>query len=76
MIPLRPLHATRVLAESQDEYMRLAIQDDEIDGVNYMTSLWEPSPAELKTLMEGGSVRLTIMGTAHPPVAIETEVRK
>ena len=76
MIPQRPLHATRVLAESQDEYMRLAIRDDEIDGVNYMTSLWEPSPAELKTLIEGGSVRLTIMGTAHPPVMVETEVRK
>jgi len=76
MTPLRPLHATRVLAESQDEYIRLAIRDDEIDGVNYMTSLWEPSPAELKTLMEGGSVRLTIIGTAHPPVMVETEVHK
>jgi hypothetical protein len=76
MTPLRPLHATRVLAESQDQYIRLTIRDDRIDGVNYMTSLWEPSPAELKTLIEGGSVRLTIMGAAHPPVMVETEVRK
>jgi hypothetical protein len=76
MTPLRPLHATRVLAESQDQYIRLTIRDDMIDGVNYMTSLWEPSPAELKTLIEGGSVRLTIMGAAHPPVMVETEVRK
>lgn len=36
---------------------------------------WD-DPAELKTLMEGGSVRLTILGTAHPPVKVETEVRK
>lgn len=55
MIPLRPLHATRVLAEGQDEYHRLAIRDE---------------------LMDGGSVRLTILGTAHPPVKVETEVRK
>jgi len=76
MIPLRPLHATRVLAESQDEYHRLAIRDELMDGHPVMVSLWEPSPAELKTLVEGGSVRLTILGTAHPPVMVETEVRK
>jgi len=76
MTPLRPLHATRTLAETQDEYIKLAIRDDVIDGVNHMTSLWEPTPAELKVLIEGGSVRLTILGNAHPPVLVETEVRK
>ena len=76
MIPLHPIHATRVLAESQDEYKRLAIRDYVIDGLNYMTSLWEPTPSELEILRQGGMVRLTIIGTVHPPVLIETEVRK
>jgi len=76
MIPLRPLYATRVLADGQDEHHRLAIRDDTINGVNYMTSLWEPTPAELEVLKQGGSVRLTIVGNTHPPVLVETEVRK
>ena len=76
MIPLRPIHATRVLAESQDGYARLAIRDDVIDGVNHMTSLWEPTPAEVLTLMQGGSVRLTLLGDVHPPVIVETEALK
>lgn len=76
MIPLRPLHTTRVLAKNQTKYHRLAIRDELMDGHPVMVSLWEPSPAELKTLMEGGSVRLTILGTAHPPVMVGAEVRK
>lgn len=75
MMPLRPINATRVLAEGQDEYHQLAIRDDVIDGVNHMTSLWEPTPAELATLVAGGSVRLTILGNTHPPVMLETQVR-
>ncbi len=73
MIPLRISNATRVLAETQDEYLCLAIRDEVIDGVNYMTSLWEPSPAELAMLAGGGHVRLTILGSGHPPVMLTTQ---
>lgn len=73
MLPLRISNATRILAESQDEYHALAILDEEIAGVNHMTSVWEPTPAEIKMLNEGGAVRLTILGIGHPPVQITTQ---
>lgn len=73
MQPLRISNATRVLAEAQDEYYALAIKDEVIGGVNHMTSVWEPTPRELKELQEGGSVRLTILGEGHPPVMLTTQ---
>lgn len=73
MLPLRISNATRILAESQDEYYALAIRDDEIDGINHMTSVWEPTPAELAQLNSGGAVRLTILGQGHPPVMLTTQ---
>jgi hypothetical protein len=73
MLPMRISNATRVLAETQDEYHALAILDEEVDGVNYMTSLWEPTPRELAALIAGGHVRLTILGCAHPPVMISAQ---
>lgn len=73
MLSLRISNATRVLAESQDEYHALAIRDEDFCGVNGMTSLWEPTPKELETLNAGGAVRLTILGTVHPPVLITTQ---
>ncbi len=73
MLPLRISNATRVLAETQDEYHALAIRDEQVDGVNYMTSLWEPSPREIADLVRGGSVKLTILGQGHPPVIMTTQ---
>lgn len=73
MQPLRITNATRVLAETQDEYYALAIVDEEIEGVNYMTSVWVPTPNELAVLAAGGAVRLTIRGHGHPPVKITTQ---
>jgi hypothetical protein len=73
MQPLRISNATRILAETQDEYYALAIRDEEIAGVNHMTSVWEPTPKELADLASGGAVRLTILGTGHPPVMITTQ---
>lgn len=73
MQPLRISNATRVMAESQDEYYALAIRDQVINGVNHMTSVWEPTPKELKQLLEGGAVRLTILGEGHPPVMVTTQ---
>lgn len=73
MQPLRISNATRVLAETQDEYYALAIKDEVIDGVNHMTSVWEPTPKEIADLAAGGAVRLTILGQGHPPVQITTQ---
>ncbi|MGH1579043.1 hypothetical protein [Planktotalea sp.] len=73
MQALRISNATRVLADSQDEYHALTIHDEVIDGVNHMTSLWEPTPKELADLANGGSVKLTILGTGHPPVSVTTQ---
>ena len=33
-------------------------------------SYWRPSPADLALLASGMPIRLTVFGTAHPPVAI------
>ncbi|MBI6628356.1 hypothetical protein [Pontibaca salina] len=73
MQPLRISNATRVLAETQNEYYALAIRDEEIGGVNTMTSVWEPAPREMADLANGGAVRLTIIGTGHPPVMLTTQ---
>lgn len=73
MQPLRISNATRVLAETQDEYYALAIKDEMVDGVNQMTSVWEPTPTELAELQSGGTVRLTILGNGHPPVMLTTQ---
>lgn len=73
MQPLRISNATRILAETQDEYFALAILDQAIDGINHMTSVWEPTPKELADLARGGAVRLTILGSTHPPVMITTQ---
>lgn len=73
MLPLRISNATRVLAETQEEYYALAILDELVDGQPQMTSVWEPTPKELADLNAGGAVRLTVIGTGHPPVMITTQ---
>lgn len=73
MLPLRISNATRILAQDQDEYLALAIRDEPVDGNNFMTSVWEPTPAELAQLNSGGAVRLTILGYGHPPVMLTTQ---
>jgi len=73
MLPLKIQNATRILAESQDEYYALAIRDEVVDGQNQMASVWEPTPAEMAMLNAGGAVRLTILGTGHPPVMLTTQ---
>ncbi len=81
MLPLRISNATRVLAQARPGYHVLAIRDAPVDvaiegGVqqaNGMTSLWEPTPAELKMLNAGGSIQLTILGTVHPPVLMAVQ---
>ena len=73
MIPLKIEGFTRKLGERQEEFITLAIRDVPHNGENLMMSLWEPTPAELKMLNEGGSIRLTIMGMVHPAVSLDTQ---
>lgn len=73
MQPLRISNATRILAETQDEYIALAICDRQIDGINHMFSVWEPNPKELEDLKNGGAVVLRIQGEIHPPVFVGTQ---
>jgi hypothetical protein len=40
-------------------------------GVLCMQSCWEPTPAEIERINAGAMVTLTIIGRAHPPVALE-----
>jgi hypothetical protein len=76
MLPLRVKDTTRVLSGGK-EHRPLAIRDEVmvLDGcpINVMTSAWEPTPAELSVLLRGGSVRLSILGTSHPPVMMSVE---
>lgn len=37
-----------------------------------MISVWKPTEQELEMLNKGGYITLTILGTQHPPVMIET----
>ena len=37
------------------------------------TTVWQPTEAELQALAQGSRVILTILGTRHPPVAVEVE---
>jgi len=71
MIPLSPENTTRRIGKSQG-YNGLSVADIQLDtGQPAMVTLWEPTPSELATLASGGKVRLTILGSAHPPVLVE-----
>lgn len=68
--------ATRVLGKSQG-YLGLPIRDEVIEeGVNgpgtpCMVTAWEPTPDEIARLVNGASVQVRILGTAHPPIFVE-----
>lgn len=74
MLPLRISNATRIMAETQDEYFAIAIRYEVLpDGSPCMTSVWEPTPAELAMLNAGGAVVLRILGRSFPPVMLDTQ---
>lgn len=61
--------------DSQGPCGHLSISDIPTTAGRAMESLWEPTPDELAELNAGGVVVLTIVGTTHPPVALETRPR-
>ena len=77
MLPIRITGATRNLGAPADwnpeisgPCIHLPIRDDVIDGLPYMTSRWEPTPAELADLNAGRPVELRILGVQHPVVSL------
>lgn len=75
MIVARIEGCTRVLGKTQG-FIGLPIRDQEVQDTGTqevypaMMSAWEPTPAELAALNAGAKIVLTIIGQAHPPVAL------
>lgn len=69
--------ATRVLGKSQG-YIGLPLRDIAVnckvggEGTPAMQTAWFPTPEEIEAIIAGAPVVLTILGTQHPPVMIET----
>lgn len=40
------------------------------DGTPAVASYWKPTAAELTLLAQGQAVRLTVLGTTHPPLML------
>lgn len=77
MIPARISGCTRALGapvgwtpETSGPCCGLPIRDEVNGDMPYMTSAWEPTPAELVALNNGGKVYLRVVGTGHPPVSV------
>ena len=69
--------ATRTIGKSQG-YLGLSLRDELInckvngDGTPSMVTAWFPTPDELAALNAGAPVHVRILGTAHPPIMVET----
>lgn len=60
---------TRRIGKSQG-YLCLPLRDEVIDGTPTMTSSWQPTPAELKAILAGAPIYVTLLGQAHPPIML------
>jgi hypothetical protein len=69
---------TRVVGKSQG-YLGLPVRDITINdavsgpGTPAMQTAWEPTPGELKLIVNGSSIILTVLGTSHPPVMLTVD---
>lgn len=70
--------ATRVIGKSQG-YLGLPLRDEQINcAVNgnatpAMVTAWEPTPDEIRAIINGGTIYLRVLGSQHPPVMIWAE---
>jgi len=69
MRPLRPKHSIAI-GEDQVEYETLYAVANTIDGVDALTTAWQPSNDDLAILNAGGCIYLVVQGTAHPSVLL------
>ena len=51
----------------------LPITRIEVEGMAAVVSYWKPDAAELALLAAGGSVELTVLGAAMPPVMLAVD---
>lgn len=61
--------ATRRIGKSQG-YLGLPIRDELIDGIPYMVTSWQPTPAEVAAIAAGSAIHVTLIGQAHPPIKL------
>jgi hypothetical protein len=59
-------------AEKKGECLGLPVAFNREAGT--ITSCWVPEPEDVAALAAGGRVYLTIVGSAHPPVAMTAKV--
>ena len=59
--------------ETSGECLGLPIRDEMNGDLPCMVSAWEPTPAELAALAAGASIKLRVIGHAHPPVMLSVE---
>lgn len=68
--------ATRTIGTTQN-YRGMPVRDvvlnSALDGLDTpaMETAWLPTPAEIAAINAGAPVILRILGTVHPPVAVE-----
>lgn len=76
MIIKRILNYTRVFGAPPDwngedmSCQPLCVKDVMTQEGVFMVSAWEPSPAEIKAILVGESIKLWIRGSAHPVVSL------
>lgn len=73
VLPVRIEGATRVLAESQNEYLCLAIRDELVADCPTMVSAWELTPREIELISLGAKIYVYIMGEVHPPMMVKVK---
>lgn len=48
----------------------LPVRVEEIDGIKFLVSSWEPTPAELIAIKRGAAIRLYVSAPVHPVVSL------
>ena len=73
MIPVIIEGANAVLGKNQDGVKALHVRHD--PTTQTLSSAWQPTPAEQRAIAAGASVRLRVLGTAHPGVWLDVGPR-
>ncbi len=76
MYPVSKEHTTRTLGKPDgwDAKRGPCIGLPVTDAEGIMYSYWKPTIIERLRILFGRQVRLAVVGSAHPPVAVDTEL--
>ena len=78
MTPIQTPHCNTVLkrpkgmSEKQCGDLPVLIDEGSESNPPSVTSFWKPNQKDLENLIKGGTVMLTVQGSTHPPVALNT----